>query len=428
MDKGYSVTKRAQKIKQPYGGYVPIKDFEQISLKDGKKLAPEENIHGAIVGLAVDYLSRFMIGDKDAFNVSLMGAEIATINGFKEATNIADKLYGRIKGLNYESIKSTCKLVTFDTWYRNPIGAIYAKNYAETKPNRDTIDNIRIMVERTLAFFEMYGPIIKSGFTFEPPDTSESDIEKWYENVLLGIDDCSEFGGYTSIVSSGDGDYVSEDVIWDMKILKKNPISKDVLQLLCYYFMGKHSMQDIYKNVNKVGFFNPRFNKVFIKSISEISPEILYIVEKNVIGYKNAFTDCDEAAAKEMYEKNSKPKIFISNMQKPKNDNIKHQMIEDNSCDTSIFLYYAAKCGLEEADNQKETLKDMGKKLSFDDYDRINKTVIRALDEQSSDVKQVCIMRAVLNEERIAKITNDNVINVREKIKFGLDVIAKAIL
>ena len=178
MDKGYSVTKRAQKIKQPYGGYVPIKDFEQISLKDGKKLAPEENIHGAIVGLAVDYLSRFMIGDKDAFNVSLMGAEIATINGFKEATNIADKLYGRIKGLNYESIKSTCKLVTFDTWYRNPIGAIYAKNYAETKPNRDTIDNIRIMVERTLAFFEMYGPIIKSGFTFEPPDTSESDIEK----------------------------------------------------------------------------------------------------------------------------------------------------------------------------------------------------------------------------------------------------------
>ena len=147
-----------------------------------------------------------------------------------------------------------------------------------------------------------------------------------------------------------------------------------------------------------------------------------------MIGYKNAFTDCDEAAAKEMYEKNSKPKIFISNMQKPKNDNIKHQMIEDNSCDTSIFLYYAAKCGLEEADNQKETLKDMGKKLSFDDYDRINKTVIRALDEQSSDVKQVCIMRAVLNEERIAKITNDNVINVREKIKFGLDVIAKAIL
>ena len=103
-------------------------------------------------------------------------------------------------------------------------------------------------------------------------------------------------------------------------------------------------------------------------------------------------------------------------------------MIEDNSCDTSIFLYYAAKCGLEEADNQKETLKDMGKKLSFDDYDRINKTVIRSLDEQSSDVKQVCIMRAVLNEERIAKITNDNVINVREKIKFGLDVIAKAIL
>ena len=48
------------------------------------------------------------------------------------------------------------------------------------------------MVLRSLAFIENYGPIIKDGFTFE--------------------------GGYTDIVSSGDGDYLTENTLWDFKV------------------------------------------------------------------------------------------------------------------------------------------------------------------------------------------------------------------
>lgn len=55
------------------------------------------------------------------------------------------------------------------------------------------------MIERALKFFERYGPKILDGFTFE--------------------------GGYTYIVSSGDGDFITEDTLWDFKV-SKLPIKK----------------------------------------------------------------------------------------------------------------------------------------------------------------------------------------------------------
>ena len=45
-------------------------------------------------------------------------------------------------------------------------------------------------------------------------------------------------GGYTNIVSSGDGDYLTEDTLWDFKVSKEEPKSKYTLQLLMYYIMG----------------------------------------------------------------------------------------------------------------------------------------------------------------------------------------------
>ena len=48
------------------------------------------------------------------------------------------------------------------------------------------------MVERSLKFVEEYGPIILEGFTFE--------------------------GGYTDIVQAGDGDFITEDTLWDFKV------------------------------------------------------------------------------------------------------------------------------------------------------------------------------------------------------------------
>lgn len=73
-----SVTKRIKAIKQPYGGYLPIKDFNHIQLKIEDELHSEESISPGLIGTAVDYLTRFMLGDpvEEAFRISLIGARI----------------------------------------------------------------------------------------------------------------------------------------------------------------------------------------------------------------------------------------------------------------------------------------------------------------------------------------------------------------
>ena len=98
------------------------------------------------------------------------------------------------------------------------------------------------MVERSIAFWKKYGPITKDGFTFEK-------------------------NGYTKTVDSGDGDYLTEDTLWDFKVSKSKPTNKHTLQLLMYWIMGQHSGKPEFKNITKLGIFNPRLNTVYTLNI-----------------------------------------------------------------------------------------------------------------------------------------------------------------
>ncbi|KRK10190.1 hypothetical protein FD11_GL002144 [Ligilactobacillus pobuzihii E100301 = KCTC 13174] len=51
------------------------------------------------------------------------------------------------------------------------------------------------MVQLSLNFFEQYGPKKVDGFTFE--------------------------GGYTDLITSGDGDFITEDTLWDFKVSRE---------------------------------------------------------------------------------------------------------------------------------------------------------------------------------------------------------------
>lgn len=198
-----SVTQRINEIKQPRGGYIKPSSMEVIEMKKNEELYESENVAPSITGMVVDYMTRFlMTGDKkEAFSISIRGAEIARAN--------AEKYLKHIKKLDEKSIVNACKLVTFDVWYRNTMNAMYAKGPEETNPDKKTIDNIRIMIERSLEFWKLYGPIIKDGFTFEPH-------------------------GYTNVVNTGDGDYLTVDTLWDFKVSKAKPTNKHTLQLLMY--------------------------------------------------------------------------------------------------------------------------------------------------------------------------------------------------
>ena len=73
---GCSVMQRIKRIKQPRGGYINPRTLEVVSLGEGADaLNPGENVSPGLIGIAVDYMTRFMTGTpvEDAFTVSLKG-------------------------------------------------------------------------------------------------------------------------------------------------------------------------------------------------------------------------------------------------------------------------------------------------------------------------------------------------------------------
>lgn len=257
-----SVTTIAKAVKQPRGGYLKIEQFSNVGLLDFIDLKPTENIHPTITGLVVDYLSRFKSGTpaNEAFKISLFGAKKAEKFGMKNAVQIANGYLSQIENLDDNSIINACKLATFDMWFRNAFSAMRATPHTEINPDEDTIFNIRTMVTRSLTFFELYGPVVKDGFTFLP-------------------------NGYTDIVDSGDGDFLTADTMWDFKVSKKKPNKDHTLQLLMYWVMGQHSGNDDFKNITKIGFFNPRSNEKNVIDVSDIDSDLIKLVEKEIIGY-----------------------------------------------------------------------------------------------------------------------------------------------
>lgn len=277
-----SVTQRINEIKQPRGGYIKPSEFDIFTLDDGITLNPNENIHGSIIGTAIDYLTRFIMGTNlfEAFNISIQGAILAEKLGvIKGATNIVQELLKEIKGADEQSIINACKVVTFDVWRRNPMSAMMAKEYKELNPDIATVQNIQTMIKRSISFWEKYGPIVKDGFSFSPINGTKEQYTKMLEEKQ------GNFGGYTPTVSSGDGDYLTKDTIWDFKVIKSKPTNKHTLQLLMYWIMGQHSGQEIFKGITKMGIFNPRLNTVYLLDISKISQDIIKIVENEVICY-----------------------------------------------------------------------------------------------------------------------------------------------
>lgn len=116
------------------------------------------------------------------------------------------------------------------------------------------------MVERSIKFNEQYGAVTAQGFTFEP-------------------------SGYSTTVLAGDGDYLTKDTLWNFKVSKYEPLTRNTLQILMYWIMEQHLGQDIFKGINKIGIFNPRLNNAYTIDIADISSDIIKEVEEKVICY-----------------------------------------------------------------------------------------------------------------------------------------------
>ena len=248
-----SVTQRIKQIKEPRGGYLPVKAFTVTTLDDGQALNPEESIAASLVGTAVDYLSRFMDGTavEEAFEISLLGARAIRMES--KAIGLLDD----VKGLDDLSIINACQLAGFDSAFR--AGPLFYRPVEGIVPDQATIANIRTMVERSLSFFKAFGPVTADGFTME--------------------------GAYTATITTGDGDFLTKDTLWDFKVTTSKPNKDHTLQLLIYYLMGRRSIHPGFQTIEKLGIFHPRQNTIYQLPISEIPDEVIKEVEENVIGY-----------------------------------------------------------------------------------------------------------------------------------------------
>ncbi|MBR2836195.1 MAG: hypothetical protein IKE43_10890 [Coriobacteriales bacterium] len=255
-----SVTQRIKEIKQPRGGYLNLKMFTKTVLGPGEEELKQTDFQSGLTGLAVDYLTRFMLGTpvKTAFRISILGAERLSWDNNINTADTVSLLLKNIKGLDDNSIISACKMCGYDTCLRAGIGTY--KPIEEIEPDDGAIENIRIMVNRSLAFFEQYGPVTCVCPVFH--------------------------GGYAKLVDSGDGDYLTKDTIWDMKVSKKPPKSSDRLQILMYYILGKHSFRIEFDTVYKIGIYNARLNTVYLLDVNDIDRAVIHEVEYDVIGYQ----------------------------------------------------------------------------------------------------------------------------------------------
>lgn len=272
-----SVTGKIKETKQPRGGFVKPSLFERIQMENDGEILSSENINPSLSGTVVDYLTRFMSGEsaENAFDISLKGIHIMSIidqAGVAEAASLVEE----IKGIDDNSIRAACKLAAYDVWYRNITAALISRGSAFPDPDACTINNIRIMVNRSLKFFEKYGPVVKSAFTFEEPGVKD---------VIEEIQRNGQCGGYTKEVSTGDGDILTKDTLWDFKVSKNKPNSKQTLQLLMYWIMGQHSGQEIFKDIKYIGIFNPRLNIVYRLCVDDIDKDVIRYIEECVIGY-----------------------------------------------------------------------------------------------------------------------------------------------
>lgn len=247
-----TVTSRIKEVKQPRGGYLPLRNFASDDMDDLGGITSPENIHPNLIGIAVDYLSRLTTGGNpfSAFEVSLVGARL--IRDEKTALS----LLRRLDGLTDDSIRSACQLVGYDVVFR--AGPAYYKPVQNIEPDQGTITSIRTMVGRITSFLEA-NPLVMDGFDLT--------------------------GGYTELIDAGDGDLITKDGLWDIKVSKSEPKPKDTLQILVYWLMGRRSIHPQFQNVTRLGIINPRLGKIWTIQTDTIPTGVIKEVSTKVIGY-----------------------------------------------------------------------------------------------------------------------------------------------
>jgi len=284
------LTRRARAAKQPRGGYVNPRTMDVCYMSGAPAPLDHkgENVHASLVGLAVDYLTRYALSAlvspgweraELAFSISLIGAglvgredyarglceflndELDQVNRRPEDPSIdywvpslsdpdTGEVYETIRVAvpSTEAIDAAVKLASFDAAFRAGLAAYNPE--ANTTPDASTAQHIATMIARSLAFFREYGPMTEAGF----------------------------------IAGDADGDFLTADTIWDFKVSVNPPTSVHTLQLLALWIMGTRGGR--FASITHLGIYNPRLDAVYRLPVASIPAEVIAEVSGgDVIGF-----------------------------------------------------------------------------------------------------------------------------------------------
>lgn len=253
----YTVTQRIRQFNQKKPLLDPRR-FDLIDLSDQEDLDEKENIEPYLMGRVVDYLSRFACGVpvEEVFEAARYGSMILSRED-PCALDMYFDLLDQVKCFDNPSIAAACKLAELDTVYRAGAESMHPLDGIE--PDEVTAMHIRRLVARAEEFFYRFGPVTKAGFDL--------------------------YGGYTDTIVNGDGDYLTQDALWDFKVSNYWPTGYDTLQIMVYWRMGLRSVYEEFQDIRHIGIYNPRFNRVWRIATADIESEIVEFVDKKVIGY-----------------------------------------------------------------------------------------------------------------------------------------------
>lgn len=233
-----------------------------------------ENISPSIVGLAVDYLTRFQFTNnaEKSFPVARKGMEKLLRLYEIDERKYFDELMNRIEGVNDTSIVAACQLAGFDSVFR-------AGRYSpvrEILPDKTTISNIKRMVKRCEVFVHekcILDDDIVWGPTFE--------------------------GGYTDTVSYGDADFCTTFFMCDIKTSEKPPDKNDTLQVLIYLLLARHAANDFncFRYLSILALFNARTNIEYLLDLFEVDEKIQHEIEYDIIGYDSLCESLERSRA-----------------------------------------------------------------------------------------------------------------------------------
>lgn len=283
-----SVTERAKTAQQPKGGFLPKSAFLMMKVGSDPSLGDRSNRiieipteYASMVGTITDYLTRMYITkDKEtAFKTSLIGAMLINKSEF------AKELLDEINFLGSNTVINAIKLTGFDRIIKNGFPDYQEPPIPPVKVIYDIVD----LVYRCIDFFSVRN-ITETGFAVN--------------------------GGKETLVSFGEGDYLSKTELIDLKVSKTIFSSAWSLQVLMYYIMGLHNNELKFNSIDYIGIYNALKNEFYRISIKDIPDEIMYQVSSDVLGYKmlssefsdwkNVSDENNDAAFKEQVKRYNK--------------------------------------------------------------------------------------------------------------------------